>query len=170
MKVRWLYVALLVALLLGTVALPAAQAQGSGYQVPVTGEVPSFVGGGFFIGTMFITSFDWQGSTVLVKGLLNGEIREGDRSTIGNIRREVALRVAYVQGGCAGVRLVLEPFAPEEFPNVILLDPITLGAGLPAGAGNRLGNLLCAVGRVAEHNAPAGGLANLLNQVLRALS
>ena len=170
MKLRYLHIALLLALLVGAVIAPLhAQAQSEGYTVPMTGEVPSFVGNTeYFTGTMRIFGFDWQGSTLLVKGFLSLESGEGERSTIGNIRREVVIPVAYVQGGCGGVRVVLEPLAVGEAGQQIVLSPLALENR--TGAGKRLDNLLCAVGNLAEHNAPASGLANLLNQVLRSLS
>lgn len=170
MNLRWLHIALLLALLLGTAAAPVAvHAQTAGYTVAMTGEVPSFVGNTeYFTGTMRIFGFDWQGSTLLVKGFLSLESGEGERSTIGNIRREVVIPVAYVQGGCGGVRLVLEPLAVGEAGQQIVLGAVALENR--TGAGSRLDNLLCAVGNLAAHNAPASGLANLLNQVLRSLS
>lgn len=172
MNIRWLCIAVLFTLLLGIVVAPVqAQSQTGGYTVPMTGEVPSFVGGAeYFTGSLSIGGFDWQGSTLLVKGFLALESGAGERSTIGNIRREVVMPVAYVEGGCGGVRVVLEPLTVGEAGQEIFLSPIALENRAQGGAHKRLDNLLCAVGNLAAHHAPASGLANLLNQVLRSLS
>jgi hypothetical protein len=171
MKRYSLRIILLIALLLGAAIAPATtQAQSGGITVPVTGGVLSFVGdAGFFDGTLLITSFAKEGSTLLVKGLIDGTVSDGQRSPIGNVRRELALPVTQIEGSCDGLRLVLEPLGPDVSPYQIVLDPIALDARGGTG-GQELGNLLCAGGRVAAHNAPLGSMAGLLNQILRALS
>jgi hypothetical protein len=168
MNVRGLKIALVFVLLLSALAVPvAAQQQSTGYTVPVTGEAPSFTAETVnFGGTLLIASFDWEGSTLLVKGRLDGTITDGGRSAIGNIRREVVLPVAYVEGGCEGISLVLEPLGPEVSEYMFFLSPVLLdGSTQP-----RAEKLLCAAGHLVDNHAPASALANLLNQVLRALT
>jgi hypothetical protein len=164
--------ALAVALLLGALATPVvAQRESAGYTVPVTGEAPSFTAENvLFGGTLQIASFDWEGSTLLVKGLLDGTISDGGRSAIGNIRREVVLPVAYLEGGCGGITLVLEPLGPDVSPYGFFLSPIVLDGSTQPHGGRALESLLCAAGHLVDHQAPASALANLLNQILRALS
>jgi hypothetical protein len=172
MNIRWQHIALLFALLIGLTGAPVhAQEEAPGYTVPMTGEVPSFVGETeYFVGTMSIGGFDRQGSTLVVKGFLAIDPVDGGRSTIGNIRRDIVQSVAYVEGGCDGVNVVLEPLAVGEAGQEIFLSAITLENRAQAGANTKLDKLLCAVGNLVEHNAPSGGLASLLNQILRALS
>jgi hypothetical protein len=171
MRLFSLRVVLLFALLFGAALAPlAAEAQTAGVTVPVTGGVVSFVGdAGFFDGTLLITSFAKDGSTLLVKGLIDGTVSDGQRSPIGNVRRELALPVTQIEGSCDGLRLVLDPLGPDVSPYLILLDPISLEARGYTG-GKELDHLLCAASRVAASNAPLGSMANLLNQILRALS
>jgi hypothetical protein len=172
MRLSSLRIVLLLALLLGAALAPvAAGAQTAGFTVPVTGGVLSFVGdAGFFDGTLLITSFAKDGSTLLVKGAIDGTVSDGQRSPIGNVRRELALPVIAIEGSCDGLRLVLEPLGPDVSPYQIVLDPISLDARGYIGGSPQLNNLLCAAGRVATHNAPLGSMAPLLNQILRALS
>jgi hypothetical protein len=172
MKFRVWQMALIFVLLWGTVAAPArAQAPAGGYTAPVTGGVLSFVGQvGLFVGTLRITEFARQGDDLIAKGVIDGTISDGGRSTIGNVRREIALPVTSLSGDCDGVMLVFAPFddlGPDAPDYTIQLDPISLDNR--AQGSKLLGNFLCTIGRQLEHKAQPNALAALLNQVLRAL-
>src|SRR3954468_1863859 len=101
MKVRWLSIALIIALLLGAVAAPVStQAQDTGYTVKVSGTSPSFVNSEFS-GTLTFTSFAWNGSTLVVNGLLTGTVSDSDDTVIGNIRRTaLAVSVPIIRASC----------------------------------------------------------------------
>jgi hypothetical protein len=165
MKMWPLGIALVLALMFGSVVAPvAAKEQTADYTVDVTGAVPSFVGDpGIFIGTFRMTGFVAQDSTLLVQALLDGTISDGDRSTIGNLRREFAFPVAYVAGGCGSVSVTLQPLGPDVSPYHIILDPVLLE---DRGQTKKIDKLLCRVGDLVEDGADVQAMAKALNRVL----
>lgn len=169
MNTHWLQIALIVVLLVGTVVAPAAaKDQSPAYTVDVNGSVPSFVGEpGIFIGTFRMTGFVAQDSTLLVQALLDGTISDGDRSTIGNIRRELAFPVAQVWGGCDSVSVKLQPLGADVSEYTIVLNPILFE---DRGQTKKIDKLLCTVGELVEEGAEARTMAKALNRVLRELS
>jgi hypothetical protein len=173
MKVRWLSIVLIIALLMGAVAAPvSAQDRSPGYTVSVTGGIQSLVGdAGTFEGTLTLTSFDLQGSDIAVNGLLDGTLFDAAKSPIGNIRSVfVTLPVETIRGSCERLLLQLGPVGPEATDSDIALNPIVLDFRADFGTGKLLGNLLCTVARLLDNEGPPSGIANLLNQILRVLS
>jgi hypothetical protein len=195
MKLFWLGMASLVAalalaLLLGATAAPVnagtqvavqarVQAQDSvraqadsGYKLSVTGRPVGLEVQGEFFGDLSITRFDSDQSTLLLIGTLdNYSYVEGGKSTIGNVRRDLALAVTSITGGCEGVTLVLQSLSlGGEFPPEIFLDPIALRDSATSGSDKRIGKLLCKVGEMAARDAKPNAIANQLNHLLRELS
>lgn len=143
MKIRCMSIVLVFAVL--GAGLPASvAAKEPGYTAEVRGSVATFVGEpGIFIGTFRMTSFEAEDSTLLVKALLDGTISDGDRSTIGNIRREFGFPVASVTGGCGSVNVTLQPLGADISQYTIVLDPILFE---DRGQAKKIDELLCAVG------------------------
>lgn len=171
MRVRWLGITLLLAVLV-TAAVPVStQAQSSGYTVPVTGDVQSFAGSaGTFNGSLTLTQFKRRGSNLTVDGVLDGTIVSPDKSPIGNVRSEpVSISVLDVQGTSEDLRMTLGPVAETESQLTIYLEPIVIKSGIQPD-NKQLANLLRAANRLVDGNSPPSGLASLLNQILRVLS
>jgi hypothetical protein len=78
--------------------------------------------------------------------------------------REVA--AAATDASCSVLHLVLGPLNLNLLGLQVTLNQVNLNINAIPGAGNLLGNLLCAVAGLLNGNAPAGALADLLNGVL----
>jgi hypothetical protein len=73
-------------------------------------------------------------------------------------------------GACDILTLEIAPIYLDLLGlEVVLPNPLVLEINAVPGAGNLLGNLLCAVAGLLDGNSPLGGLAGLLNNILRAL-
>lgn len=71
--------------------------------------------------------------------------------------------------GCAILTLDLGPLHLDLLGLVIDLAPVHLNITAVPGAGNLLGNLLCAIVHLLDHNGPLTGLSALLNRLLTGL-
>lgn len=165
MKLRAMSLALLVALL-GTFAVvtpnQAMAAQPTvDLTVPVTGTLP---GGETFTGTLSDLSFalDAAGNLV-VNGVLNGT------ATIGGVVTPIIDQAFSVIGSllnpggekCDILFLDLGPIFLDVLGLQVDLSQIVLDIDAVPGAGNLLGNLLCAVVHLLDN--PGNGLGGLLN-------
>lgn len=70
---------------------------------------------------------------------------------------------------CNVLSLDLGPLHLDVLGLVIDLNEVQLDVTAVPGAGNLLGNLVCAVAHLLDGNSPAGGLAGLLNRLLSGL-
>jgi hypothetical protein len=170
MKVRWLSIALIFALLLGAVATPAAaQSQTSGLTVAVSGSATNAQGGvSAFKGTLTITSFDKQGSSLVVNGVLDGVVSDSDSTVIGNIRRfGVAAPENTVRASCERLDMELYKIEATSSGFNVKLDPVVVGISVKEYPNTKLDKLLCNISKKLENNSPAGAIASSLNQILR---
>jgi len=142
-----------------------AQGQGQGTAQAITIPVTGTGAGGTFAGTFQLQRFVANGSTVSAVGLLTGTVTT-TAGTVTSIVRNVALPVAVVDPTCEILHLDLGPLNLDLLGLQISLSRIVLDITAQSGAGNLLGNLLCAVANLL--NNPSG-LANLLNRILGAL-
>ena len=145
---------------LATVGLNAATAQpraSATLTEAVTGTVDDVVSSG----TLTITEFANQGGDLLAIGTL----------TLGNdiIDQAVSLLVTSATGTCDILNLVLGPLDLNLLGLEIHLNQVVLDIVAVTGAGNLLGNLLCAVAGLLDGGGPLGAIAGLLNNILRAL-
>jgi hypothetical protein len=127
-------------------------------------------------GNMLVSNFSRSGDQVLANGTLANQPVSAPLDL-------AATRAANGMAGGAGTNGVMAaPAATCDILNLVLaplhLDLLGLNVDLSqviltitaqSGAGNLLGNLLCAVTNLLNGPAPAAGLANLLNNILRAL-
>lgn len=141
-------------------AAAQAQAQGPAPQlsIPVTGTAP----GGAFSGAFTLTSFAVRDGQVVALGTLSGVVTNA-AGVVGSILRTVALPVAIGETTCEILHLDLGPLSLDLLGLQVDLSRIVLDITAQAGAGNLLGNLLCAVAGLLDN---PGGLARLLNQIL----
>jgi len=172
---RALVFALVVAL---TAAIPvapvAAQNNGKGgLSVPVAGTDNL---GGKFAGSLVITKFVRNGNGIDAVGTLNGTITDTAGVTR-NVATQMAwpLDLAAMAGGgdvapaaisaqavCDILHLTLGPLDLDLLGLVVHLDQVNLDITAVSGAGNLLGNLLCAITGLLDGPSP---LTNVLNQI-----
>lgn len=112
------------------------------------------------IGTLVLTATD--PATGAVRNIVAGGVAMPVQSSAG------ALAVAPA-ATCDILHLVLGPLHLDLLGLVIDLNQVVLDITAQSGAGNLLGNLLCAVTNLLNGNGPLQGIANLLNQILQIL-
>lgn len=167
MKLRLASLALLVALFAGMIAAPmAAHAKPAATApVPVTGTLP----GGTFTGAVSNLVFSKQAGDLVLSGVLNGT------ATIGGVVTTITNQVFSVVvtptvGGATQILFLdLGPIFLDVLGLQVDLSRIVLDITAVPGAGNLLGNLLSAVAGLLDGPSPLGGLAGLLNNLLRQL-
>jgi hypothetical protein len=171
MRLRLLTAAFLVAFMSAFVLAPmgAAAAPKTATPVPVTGTVTDAVGQtGMFTGTIsnLATSVNAAGQLVL-SGVLNGT------TLIGGVSQTISstfstLLTPAVNSACTILTLDLGPIFLDVLGLQIDLSEINLNITAVPGAGNLLGNLLCAVAGLLD-GGPLTGISGLLNNLLRQL-
>jgi hypothetical protein len=171
-----LFVALACALLiapLGTSAAvreapaPAPTAQLNPDAIPVTGSTAD---GGTFAGTLALTSFAVQNGQLVGLGTLSGTLRDAVGNDVGTVTAApVTWPVASAIGSCDILNLVLGPLDLNLLGLKVHLNQVVLDIVAQSGAGNLLGNLLCAVANLLNVNGPLSSLVLLLNQILALL-
>jgi hypothetical protein len=111
-------------------------------------------------GVFTITNFVNQGGELLAVGTV----------TIGELVDAVASAfVTSATGDCEILNLVLGPLDLNLLGLQIDLAQVVLDITAVAGAGNLLGNLLCAVANLLNGGGPLGAIAGLLNRILSIL-
>ena len=139
----------------------AQQRNAGGITVPVTGT-------NSFVGSFTITKFAVQGGKLVALGTLVG--------TAGNTPigiTSIAMPVDTLNSGgipqigeCPILHLVLGPLDLDLLGLEIELSQVVLDITAQAGAGNLLGNLLCAIVGLLDPLGSLTQLAALLNQLL----
>ena len=171
--------ALLVALaMLGTtVAVPvgadtkkaqAVQTQADSFTgVPVRGTTDD---GDRFRGKMEVRRFVDRGGQVQAVGLLTGRMRDANGELIGRVTdKRVRMPVSALQATCDILHLELGPLDLDLLGLVVHVDKIVIDIDAVPGAGNLLGNLLCAIAGLLDPPASNEVLANLLTAVAKIL-
>ena len=142
--------------------LSAAKPDVSQTQLPLVGNV---AGGGTFAGTLNLTRFANVNGTVNAIGTVTGVLTNAAGQAT-SILQTVSLPLAAVTGTCDILHLDLGPLSLNLLGLQVDLSRVVLDITAQSGAGNLLGNLLCAVANLLNN---PGGLAQLLNQILAAL-
>jgi hypothetical protein len=146
-------------------------------QLPVT-SAPSSPN--VFTGTLNLTRFVNNNGTVTAIGTLTGTVTDRLTGAATTVMQNVALPVVVTQGAavtpsafaitaaatCPILNLDLGPLHLDLLGLVVDLNRVVLNIVAQSGAGNLLGNLLCAVTGLLDNPS---GLATLLNQILAAL-
>jgi hypothetical protein len=157
-----------------TVSEASAQIQigNSGISVPVTGAGP----GAAFTGTLVIQRFARTANQVVAVGIVNGVVTDTTTGVASNVIRQVRVPLDTSGGGevsvaavCSVLSLVLGPLNLDLLGLVVDLNQVVLNIDAVSGAGNLLGNLLCAITGLLDGTPPLGLLTTLLNQVLAIL-
>ena len=165
----------LVALLLFPMAAVPALAQqggGSGLTIPIAGTFTDALGGvGQFTGTFDLQRFAVVNGQLVAVGTLTGTLTDSAGTVLGSIVRTITMLLdsAATQASCEILHLELGPLDLNLLGLQVSLNQIVLDITAVPGAGNLLGNLLCAIANLLNGNAALNAVANLLNQILRAL-
>ena len=161
-RVRSSLVAVVCAALLFSSAAPAVAQAPNQIQIPIVGTV---VGGGTFAGTFTLQRFVRDAGSVVAIGTVTGTLTPVTGSAT-NVVRNVALPVAITQATCDILHLDLGPLDLNLLGLQVNLSRIVLDIVAEAGAGNLLGNLLCAITGLLDNPSR---LAQILNAILAIL-
>ena len=107
-------------------------------------------------------------------GVLKGTLTNANGTSLGTVNQTVTDSVntsaaANAVVGCQVLNLVLGPLNLNLLGLVVTLNQVTLNITAVPGAGNLLGNLLCAVVNLLNGTGGLASLSALLNQILAAL-
>jgi hypothetical protein len=159
--------------------IEAAPAAASGVAVPIVGSGPN----GTFAGTLTIQKFVNNAGILQANGVLTGIVTGTNGVVVGSVVKTVSMPVAFNGGSGSGVsaaavsaqatcdilNLVLGPLHLDLLGLVIDLNQVVLNITAQSGAGNLLGNLLCAVAGLLDGPQTTqvlNQIAGLLNQIL----
>ena len=166
----------LVALMLVWPAASYAQAGGgpatrANLQLPATGTFTDAAGLGTFEGTFTLLRFAVEDGQLVAVGNLVGTLTDAAGNVIANILRTVSIPILgdATNATCEILHLELGPLDLDLLGLVVHLDRIVLDISAEPGAGNLLGNLLCAVAGLLDGGGPLAGILSLLNNILRNL-
>jgi len=123
-------------------------------------------------GVFTITNFVNQNGQLVANGVLNGTLTSaaGVVTPVSNLA--VTLPVSSVSASCPILNLVLGPLDLNVLGLTVHLNQVVLNITAVPGAGNLLGNLLCAVANLLNGSNLSGVLNTLvadLNSILAAL-
>ena len=175
---RFTAVTVMMALTAALVTVPAAtaNAQGQGganpnnnqLVVPITGTVGGIVG--TLTGSLAITRFAVTDGALNAVGVLTATVTDAAGNVIRTIVTPVSIPVASATGTCEVLNLVLGPLHLDLLGLVIDLNQVVLNIVAQSGAGNLLGNLLCAIAGLLDGGTLGQQLVGLLNRVLGLLA
>jgi hypothetical protein len=181
---RLMAITTIASLTFTTLAAPVAQAHGShgsrhvtpevssGFTIPLTATSPDQ---GTFTGQLQIVRFAASQGQAVAIGLVTGTLVDENGVSRG-IVRNVSLPVQRPASGgvsiaqCEILNLVLGPLDLDLLGLVVHLDQVVLDITAVPGAGNLLGNLLCAITNLLNGVGSLIQLINLLNQLLDLLT
>ena len=176
MKVRLILLACVasVAVLTGALVAPAAQAQqpaANPITTTLTGTASDATGTvvGTVSSVLAITGFSHQNGQLVANGTLTSTITNAVTGATQTVTQAISVPIAAAAGSCQILHLDLGPLDLNLLGLQVHLNEVVLDITAQSGAGNRLGNLLCSVAHLLDGSSPAGGLAGLLNNILRQL-
>jgi hypothetical protein len=155
-------------------ALGAAQSGRAANSVQsLTAVINNFVPNvGGFVGTLTVSNFQVVNGVLSALGSISGNVLNAAGGVLGSITQAVTAPLQ-VTGSCEILSLTLGPLDLNLLGLMIHLNQVVLNITAVPGAGNLLGNLLCAVANLLNGGGPLStllnNLANLLNQILAAL-
>jgi hypothetical protein len=130
--------------------------------IPVSGA-----GSGATLSGVFqLQKFAVRNGNVVALGTLTGTVTDTATGLVTSVVQNIALPVAVGQATCDILHLDLGPLSLNLLGLQIDLSRIVLDITAQSGAGNLLGNLLCAVAGLLDNPS---GLAKLLNDILAIL-
>lgn len=143
-------------------------------------------GKGVFSGSFAITRFEAKGNQLYANGYLTGTLTDSAGLPVGSVMKSVAIPVSLdsspaaaatvagrqisTQATCDVLLLILGPLHLDLLGLTVDLNQVVLDIAAQTGAGNLLGNLLCAVVGLLDGVGTLIDIANLLNQILDILA
>ena len=156
------------------VAVTATQARAATITQSLTTAINNFVPGvGGFVGTLTLTGFQVVNGILTATANLAGTVLDASGAALpGSVAQAINIPIG-VSGSCTILTLTLGPLDLNLLGLMIHLNQVVLNITAVPGAGNLLGNLLCAVANLLNGGGPIstllGQLATLLNRILGAL-
>jgi hypothetical protein len=154
--------ALVLALALAAPTSSFAQPPSQSIAIPVVGTVAD---GSTFSGVFNLTRFAVQNGQVVAVGTVSG-ILTSVTGVVTSVLSAVVVPTAIGQATCDILHLDLGPLFLDVLGLQVNLSRVVLDITAVPGAGNLLGNLLCAVAGLLDN---PNGLARILNDILRAI-
>lgn len=156
-----------VGLFASPVSAAPAPAQASSLGT-MTSEVTGTFTNGTFTGTFVPEQFTTDGASTFATGVLSGTLVGNDGSTQA-VSQPQTFQVNEINAiGCEVLDLVLGPLDLDLLGLVVHLDRVHLNITAVPGAGNLVGNLLCAIVGLLD-GGPLASIVALLNQILALL-
>jgi len=152
----------------------AAPKGGNSATTLVTGAATTATGAnGVFQGTLTMTGFQVLNGVLSATGNLTGAVVDSIGNTLQTITNRAITSPLQLTGTCTILDLTLGPLDLNVLGLRIQLNQVHLLITAVSGAGNLLGDLLCAVANLLNGGGALSnlltGLADLLNQILGAL-
>jgi len=170
-----------------------APGQNKGNTFDVTGSGTSDKGAVDFTGKFVVSEFKEESGKVVAHGTLSGTLSgAGIDNPVDVPARDVAIPVKTIEGKSVGssavdsgeandltiaqapscniLHLVLGPLHLDLLGLVVDLNQVLLNITGQTGAGNLLGNLLCALTGILDSNPPLSAITQLLNAILAVLN
>ncbi len=145
----------------------ATTVRGANITQSLTTAVNNFVPGvGGFVGTLAISNFTLVNGVLSAVATLSGNVLNGAGAVLGSISQAVTAPLQ-VAASCQILTLTLGPLDLNLLGLMVHLNQVVLTISAVPGAGNLLGNLLCAVANLLNGG---GALQNLLNQLVALLN
>ena len=148
----------------------------------MTGTFTNADGPGTFTGTFTPKKFSVVNGTLEATGPLTGTLTDADGTQLGTVSQTVTMPVgtsgaatstaaaaAAAPAGCGILNLVLGPLNLNLLGLVVTLNQVHLTITAVPGAGNLLGNLLCAVTGLLNGGGSLSTIATDLNSLLALL-
>jgi hypothetical protein len=168
-----------LALLPATASIAQAQGRGAGVSVPVTGVTDGATH--TLAGTVTVQRFTRSHGQVFAEGTLVATVTTAATGAVQTVWTQVSVPVnlpanitstnaiAALAVSCDILHLVLGPLDLNLLGLVVHLDQVVLDITAVGGAGNLLGNLLCAITGLLDGGATLANVVGLLNNLLSLL-
>jgi hypothetical protein len=139
----------------------------------VTGTFTNADGAGTFAGTFTPQKFSVVNGVLEATGLLKGTLTDANGRQLGTVSQTATIPVdakaAAAPVACGILDLTLGPLNLNLLGLVVTLNQVHLTITAVPGAGNLLGNLLCAVAGLLNGGGALSQIATLLNSILALL-
>jgi hypothetical protein len=167
---------------LGAAGSASAQDSNAPAATPLTQTV-AVTGTKGFKGTFAIDRFANKGGKLVAIGTLKGTLRKNGKtktvkarnavmpaSVAGAAKPATASQVPAIPGACEILNLVLGPITLDLLGLVVRTNQINVRIDAVPGAGNLLGNLLCAITNLLNPTGALGQLTGAINNLAAALN
>ena len=152
------------------VSSPATNRPEGRMKAPVTGKFTTRQGTGTFTGKFVPRHFKVVNGALKATGRLTGKLTGPGGKRVGTVSRTITTTVetnaANIPAACSVLNLVLGPLNLNLLGLNVHLNRVHLTITAIPGAGQLLGNLLCAIAGLLNGGGSLSQIASLLNQVL----